>query len=645
MVNVNKESKIFDIKEKKLVGIDKWIIDLYFLEGYIKRSIKIFTINSNHAEFIQTRVLLDKYWTPGSKNINLKFLSMIKEDESYFLDNLFLYDYPIFFKMNLKDYDEECNYVYSSVVHPLLFILNLAILLYFQDNRKSEYSSRVYTKYNFNYEQEGIDFLSTNELAFKEKYNKISETWKCIVKINIKNLYSSIEADVLRKFSYEKYNIKWEILETIINYSKNICSDGNKIIPTLEFSPLYSYLSTSCVLEGVIEEFHKSLSIQANIINYDDEIYLFFNNPDDWPNLKFILESILFKYKLRSIYQNFEIIKINGKLLKNNSEKIKFSDFYINLLEHFKNKEIFVDSGNIFLDYLKKYNLENPFYNFDVDDVSLDDYKNILKIINSNYDNYYFRIVDSNPKHFIRLFYLLDKKYSSYVLGDYLLKKIVLKFKYYKYNSETINEDYYLYYYLYNSFKGLHDNYIEDEKFIENIDHNYVNFQKFIKDIYTTYQYSDFKINGNSNLKIRHNKLVSSLLFFLRNQFILNSYNDCILIVSTLYDLIKNEFKNSFSVKDYKAFINQLNENILPNYNISKIVLDYWDYLNKLRNNLSSCHFGNNSDKKFDNFNLDDLNVSLLNIIKWIFSYSRVKFNNNLNKLLFCLKAESNKRK
>lgn len=642
----NLNNKTLNIKEKKLVGVDKFIIDFSFLKGYIKKASNIMICNNNQAEFIQTRILLNKRWNNYFKVTNDFFYYIpLNNDESYFLDNFFLYDEFIFYKMRFKNYDENCNYVYSTVIHPFLFALNLSILLYFQDNRNSPYLDCIYSKYNFNYNVKGVEFSSTNSLIFKEKYDNLINSHNNVVKLNIQNFKNSITLDVFKKFVYKKYNIKWETLEIIINYLKTAYGDGNRIIPTLEFSPLHSYLTSCCILEGIIEEILDSSNIKIDIVSYDEDIYLFFDNFNDWVEIKFALENVLFKNKLELDHQCIELMKVNGNTLEsNNNKKIKFSDFYFKLIEFFKTKKYFVSSREVFLDFLNKENLENPFYAFDINNVNKDEYETILNIVNSIEDSDYFKILDSNPKYFIRLFYLLDKEYSSKSeTGDknsYLLSKIVSKFQEYKYNSSIINDDYYLYYYLYNSFAGLAKNKIKESKFVCNIDPFYINFQNFVLNIYKNKSYCYFiKFKEYSSLKISHSNLVSSLMFFLRNQFILHNYNDCILIVSTLYDLIKKEITKVLSVKDYTQFIEFMNLIILPKYIIDPINIDDWKKINKFRNGLSSCHIGNNNEEEEEEFKLDDLEKSLKNIIDWIFKSKYLTLNNNFNRFLFCLEA------
>lgn len=633
------ENKNLIYLENKIIGIDKFIIDLSFLEGYINKSKKILGENINQAEFIQTRILLDKFWTQKNKKLN-KFISDILDDndESYFLENIFLYDIFNFYKMVIKDYSVDCKCVYSTVISPVLFILNLAILLYFQDKRKLKYSDNVYSKYNYNYNDKSINFLSKNTTLFKEKYDKFLNQRKNVVKISFENFQNSITTDVLKEFVYKKYDIKWEVLETIINYSKNACSDGSKVIPTLEFSPLYSYLSIYCVLEGVVEEIINSTKEKIDILSFDTDVYLFFDDFIEWPKIKFNIENKLFTNKLGSNHRKIEVIKRDDVLINNNSNKMKFSCFYSELLEHFKKSKNFTSSNEVFIDFLNKNNLDNPFNSLDITHIDMNEYKSVLEVINSNDEEYYFAIVDSNPKYFIKLFYLLDKNYS-YGNKDFLLNKLILKFKKYKHNSEIINENYYIYYYLYNSFSGLYNNMIDDDKFIENNEPNYINFQSFIFIVYETKIYSS--LNSNLNINIKHSKLTSSLIFFLSSQFLLSNYNDCILIVSTLYDLLKKEIKKFFKVENIEDFINRLNKEVLPKYNINEIVLDEWNYINRIRNSLSSCHLGHKSKKDIEDFNLTNLHNKLRNVKIWLLEYWKMRINNNFNKFLFCIEAEA----
>lgn len=641
MASNNKDIKIITL-ENKIIGIDKFVIDLSFLEGYINKSKEILKKNIDQAEFIQTRILLDKFWTKKNKCLNNSIKSVLDDvEEDYFLENIFLYDHFNFYKMIIKDYSIDCDCVYSTIIHPVLFILNLAILLYFQDKREIKYSNNIYSKYNYDYNDNSVNFLSKNTILFEEKYNKLLNLKKNAIKISIKNFQDFISIDVFKKFVYKKYSIKWDVLETIINYSKNSCSDGNKVIPTLEFSPLYSYLSVYCVLEGIIEELIESTKCKIDVVSFDTDVYLFFDDFAEWPKIKFDIENNLFTNKLRSNCNRIEIIKNDGVLVNNKNEKIKFNCFYLRLLEHFKNKKNFTSSREVFLDFLNRNNLENPFSSLDTIDIDIGEYKDILKIINSNDKKYYFEIIDSNPKYFIKLFYLLDKKYS-YSDNDFLLKNVILKFQEYKYNSNIINENYYIYYYLYNSFNGLYNNAIDDNKFIDINEPNYINFQLFIFTIYEIEKYSSLDNVLSANIK--HNKLTSSLMFFLRNQYLLSNYNDCVLIVSTLYDLLKKEIKKFFTVKNHEDFINKLNKTILPRYNIEEIILSDWNYINKIRNLLSSCHMGRTSDENINNFTLIKISNKLRNIMIWLFNYSSILINNNFNKFLFCIEAESNKK-
>lgn len=625
--------------EEKLSGIDKWIIDFSFLEGYFKKVKEIIKRNFNNAEFIQTKLLLDRYWTESIKKVNPIFMAILEqESENYFLDNYFLYDHFIFHKMVLKSCDDNFNHRSSIVIHPILFIINLAILLYFQDNRKSKYLEFAYTKYNLNYKIEEIYFDTKNKLLFDENYYKLLNLYKNVLKLSIKNFYNSITESVFRKFAFEKYDINLEILEIIINYSKNICGDGNKIFPVLEFSPLYSYLSTSCILEGIINEiidFIKSVKLDFSILCFEDEIYLFFNDNKDWFEIKLIIDKILFKNNFELDYQNLVVIKNDNVLVQQKNSLIKFDVLYYSLIDHFRDNSIFIDSSNILRKYLKSQNLNNSFLLGNVNNISENEYKKMIKTINSVDDNNYFRIIDSNPKYFINFFSTLDKKYSDHnefkFMNEYLNKKLVSKFSEYKNTEKMINEEYYIYYYLYNSFKGLFNNEIYDDKFFDNIDPNYKNFQEFILSIYEKEFYS--YLADNPQFKIKHNKYVSSLLFFLRNQYRLNNYNDCILIINTLYEWIKynnvNRIKN-----DIKEFINYLNENILSKNDIDKVEIDYWNEIKKSRNSLTSCHI---ESEKLSYNSINEISTKLKKIIDWIYKYETIEANNNFNKFVYCV--------
>lgn len=624
--------------EKKLIGIDKWIVDFYFLKGYFKRTKEIIKKNYDNAEFIQTRLLLDKYWTDYLKKVNPIFMSILEqEEENYFLDNYFLYDHFIFKKMILKECDDNLNHRNAIVLHPILFIINLSILLYLQDNRKLDYFKFIYTKYNFNYEVEGNYFSTKNKLLFDETYNKLIISYENLIKISIKDFYNSITEGVLRKFIIEKYDIELEILEVIINYSKNICGDGNTIFPNLEFSPLHTYLSSTCILEGLVNEilnFMKPFNFNVSILCFDNEIYIFFNNYNNWFEIKLIIEKILFKNKFELDYKNLVVIKNNNKLIKQENSLIKFNKFYYDLTNYFKNDDIFIDSSNILRKYLEEQNLNNSIFSIDLNDINYDDYKKMINIVNS-IDNGYFRIIDSHPKYFIRSFTILDKKYSNCIdntsISNYLNKKLVSKFSEYKNTEKMINEEYYIYYYLYNSFKGLFNNKIYGNKFLDNIDSNYISFQEFIINVYDKELYS--YLADNPEFKIKHNKQISSLLFFLHNQFRLHNYNDCILITCTLYEwMIKNNINKKWEIND---FINYLNNEVLPNNDVDKFEIDSWNKIKDSRNKLTSCHVGCKEDSI--NYSIDELREALKEIIEWIYKSIGIEANNNFNKLVYCI--------
>lgn len=627
---------------EKLIGIDNWIIDLSFLGNYIEKAIEIFRKNTNQAQFIQTRILLDKYWTNENKSVNstLKFILMNKENIKYILNNIFLYDDFIFYKINVKNYNEEGVYKNSITIHPILFLINLAILLFIKDRRKNnKYSSYVYCRYNTNYNEKNIDFSSTNKDIFEENYDKNLKLWKNVIKLNVKDFFNSITESTLKKYIYKNYDIKWQELEIIINYTKYLCSDGIKVIPTHEFSPLYSYLATSCVLDGILEEITDSSKEKFFLMCYLDDIYVFFNDYKFWNEIKTLIENVLFNNNLEINNLKIEIKKQNGIIKKSKRNK----NFYYFLLEYlqFHKNYSFRNSNIIFLDFLNTNKIISPFHNKLISSIASEkDYKRILKFINNMSNEWYFRIIDSNPKYFIKFFYLLDREYNKGE-RDYLLNKLVSKFSENKNNSSIVNDDYYIYYYLYNSFQGLYKNNIDDNKLIIKNNIYYVNFKNFIFSIYDETKYSYFY----DNFELEHDNVVASLMFFLKFQFKVHKYNDCILIVSAIYDLLKKEFNKCIKSDDnsdsYESKFNKfLSSELLKKYKIEPIDIKDWTYINKLRNSLTSCHLNRNKKTNID-FSLDTIKEKLDNIIKWIFNYKIFRANNNLNKLLYCLTNET----
>lgn len=648
-----------------LVGIDKWIIDLSFLKNYWHDALNIIRKNTETPLFFQTRLLLDKDWNLKSR-YNKELIDFLSKNfDDYISSNIFLYDEHVLKKLKLRNYNENGEFKYSDVIHPILFIINLAILLYFYSNRRYEDDKRVYCRYDFSYNYEELKFFKNNLKSFEILKNDLIKNRKSYIKLNIKNFYSSITEDVLRKYINKKFNLNNNILEVIINYTKHICSDGSKVIPTHEFSPLYSYLATSCVLEGILKDVYNESAepLNVNFICFIDDIYIFSDSINNAIKYKEILADRLFDNNLEiNELKTSSSVDTNSS---NNYQDIIISNFLDILISEVKSKDNYLKPLDVFKELTKKYNI-NPFhcllnfeYNVEKNDIecteiyktfSEDKFDHLLSVVKEINIEDYLKVIDINPKYFILLFSLLDNEYSKGrrgTINTYLLSKLVEKFSNYKNSdNEIINDDYYIYYYLNQSFTGLYKYSIPEYSFHSiNNGKRYINFQAFVKNLYDEFPNFDKHKNlflGLNNLPIKN---ILSLLFFLENQFNEKKYNDCILIISALYDLIKDCAKDSNLQKylviknlDSKCLhCNKSFNDFLNSKSIDKISINEWDNIYKIRCNLSSCHFnsGTQNNTNVEQRSISDVERLIKSVKDWIFNKrSNSYFNNYLNFLL-----------
>lgn len=643
------------MSKTNLIGIDKWLIDLSFIEEYWKKSLKI--IRSNRCEFFfQTRIFLEKFYTERKFNyglvnyeyLNIELIEFLENNfENYISNNLFLYDETVIKKCNVENFNENSEFKNAIVVHPTIFAINLSILLYFKNNTVNNDNNNIFSRINFELDSHNniyIDFSKNNLEVFKNKYSELIKKFNNCIKINIKNFYESITESVLRKQINKKFNLDSNNLEIILNYTKHICSNNNRVIPIHEFSPLYSYLATSCVLEGIIldtlKPYKDNINKNLDLLCYVDDIYIFSNSFSDCLKFKKDLSKKL-------LVNDLEINELKSEI-KNYEEVVNLDRsndilFIRKLVEEIEKNDECINYLNIFKKVIKDNNISNPFHSLlDINSTKIEKSKcdELSEIVNGMSSKNYLKMIDINPKYFI----LFLKRYNNTTNRDiYPLKQLINKFAEYKNDKrQIINESYYIYYYINFSFIGLYKNIIDDLSFPKISKKYNINFQRFIKEIFEFNPKKNMYKIVNSKLKKLPIKKIMSLLFFLENQFLEDKYNDCVLIISALFDLIKSINKNVkyYLINKCLCCTRNINDFLTSN-EIDPLVYEDWDRIYRIRCELSSCHLRNNDeDHNHDYLSINEIKKIISKVIKWV---SSKKSNDSLNNYLKLLVLLQNK--